>query len=88
MTAVYVHVRRRENNIRRNKMFRDRDNPLDYLADADIARKYRLSRPMILELCGMFQNQLARSLKCPIHSLSHYKYGSPKIICDWELSTG
>ncbi|VDI67347.1 Hypothetical predicted protein, partial [Mytilus galloprovincialis] len=54
---------RRENNIRRNRVFRDRDNPLDYLDDADIVRKYRLSRPMILELCGMFQNQLARPTK-------------------------
>ncbi|XP_071160779.1 putative nuclease HARBI1 [Mytilus edulis] len=63
MAAVYVHVRRRENNIRRNRVFRDRDNPLDYLDDDDIVRKYRLSRPMILELCGMFQNQLARPTK-------------------------
>ena len=44
MAAVYVHMRRRANNIRRNRVFRDRDNPLDYLDDEEIIRKYRLSK--------------------------------------------
>ena len=41
-------------------MFRDRDNPLDYLDDVDIIRKYRLSRPLIVELCRMFHDDLQR----------------------------
>ena len=36
MAAVYVHLRRRRNNIRRNRILRDYDNPLDYLDDHDI----------------------------------------------------
>ena len=42
-------------------MFRDRDNPLDYLDDMDIIRKYILSRPLITNLCRMFQRDLQRS---------------------------
>ena len=42
-------------------MFRDRDNPLDYLDDTDIIRKYILSRPLITNLCRMFQRDLQRS---------------------------
>ena len=41
-------------------MSRDRGNPLDYTDDADIISKYRLSRPLILNLCQMFQNYLQR----------------------------
>jgi hypothetical protein len=38
----------------------DYDNPLDYLDDHDIIRKYRLSRPLILDLCRMFEIDLQR----------------------------
>ena len=47
MAAVYVHVRRRANNIRKNREFLNRDN-LRLFDDADVVGKYRLSRPMIL----------------------------------------
>jgi hypothetical protein len=56
----YVFLRRRRQNIRRNRVFRDRDNPMDYTDDADIISKYMLSRPLILNLCQMFQNDLQR----------------------------
>ena len=59
MAAIFMQLRRRQ-NIRRNRLLRDYDNPLDYLDDFDIVRKYRLSRPMILNLCNMFQNDLQR----------------------------
>jgi hypothetical protein len=38
----------------------DYDNPLDYLDDHDIIRKYRLSRPLKLDLCRMFEIELQR----------------------------
>ena len=60
MAAVYLRLRGRAHNIRR-KVFRDRENPLDYLDDTDIIRKYRLSRPLITNLCRMFQRDLQRS---------------------------
>jgi len=59
MTAVYMHIRRRQ-NIRRERLLRDYANSLDYLHDDDIIRRYRLSRPMILNLCRMFENDLQR----------------------------
>ena len=60
MAAVYLRLRRRAGNVRRNRIFRDRDNPLDYLDDVEIIHKYRLSRPLIITLCRMFQNYLHR----------------------------
>lgn len=60
MAAVYMHIRQRAENVRRNRVFRDRNNPLDYMDDDQIVRRYRLSRPLILELCRMFENDLAR----------------------------
>ncbi|CAC5421210.1 HARBI1 [Mytilus coruscus] len=51
-------MRRRHQNIRRNRLLRDYDNPLDYLDDFDIIRRYRLSRPMIIDLCRRFDNDL------------------------------
>jgi hypothetical protein len=50
MAAIYAFLRRRRQNIRRNRVFRDRDNPLDYTDDADIISKYRLSRPSATKL--------------------------------------
>jgi hypothetical protein len=49
--SIYVFLRRRRQNIRRSRVFRDRDNPLDYTDDADIISEYMLSRPLILNLC-------------------------------------
>ena len=58
MAAVYLRLRRRAGNIRRNRIFKDRDNLLD---DVEIIRKYRLSRPLIITLYRMFQHDLQRS---------------------------
>ena len=60
MAVVYLRLRRREGNIRRNRIFTDRDNPLDYLDEVEIICKYRLSRLLITTLCRMFQNDLQR----------------------------
>ncbi|CAC5408904.1 HARBI1 [Mytilus coruscus] len=38
MAAAYIFLRRRQQNIRRNRLLRDYDNPLDYLDDIDIIR--------------------------------------------------
>jgi hypothetical protein len=65
MAAIYVFLRRRRQNIRRNRVSRDSGNPLDYIDDADIISKYRLSRPLILNLCQMFQNYLQRPTMRP-----------------------
>ena len=51
---------RRGQTIRRERLLRDYDNPLDYLHDDAIVRKHRFSRPMILNLCRMLENDLQR----------------------------
>lgn len=42
--AYYNYIRRRNPNLHRERIFRDIDNPLDYLDDTDIICKYRLPR--------------------------------------------
>ncbi|XP_062579744.1 putative nuclease HARBI1 [Saccostrea cucullata] len=58
--AAPMLLARRNRRIRREILFRDIDNPLDYLDDDAIIRRYRLSRPIIHDLCEQFQNELQR----------------------------
>ncbi|CAC5405578.1 unnamed protein product [Mytilus coruscus] len=60
MAAVYMHIRQRAENVRRDRVYRERNNTLDYMDDEKIVCRYKLSRPLILELCRMFQNDPAR----------------------------
>ena len=48
--AVFLHVRNNHQNIRRNRIFRDRLHPLDAYNDDEIIRRYRLSRELIINL--------------------------------------
>jgi hypothetical protein len=45
---------------RRDRLFRDRDNPFDYETDESIVNKYRLPRPLIAQLCQQFEHELRR----------------------------
>ena len=45
--------------LRRERVFRDRLHPLDCYNDEEIVRKYRLSRPLILELIDRLDEDLA-----------------------------
>ena len=49
---MFLHIRDNQNyaNIRRNRIFRDRLNPLDAYNDAEIIARYRLSRELIIAL--------------------------------------
>lgn len=51
-------LRRRQ--FRRERVFRDRNNPLDYMDDEDIIQRYRLSRPVVLELYELLNYDLER----------------------------
>lgn len=53
---VLMHIAHRN----RERIFRDIDNPLDYLNDDAVVSKYRLSRPLIINLCNMFGDRLQR----------------------------
>jgi hypothetical protein len=52
-----------EHQLRRERVFRDRANPLDYLCDAEIKERYRLPRPFILNLIDMLADDLQRTTK-------------------------
>ena len=58
--AALLLLPRRNQRARRNRVFRDIDNPLDYLDDESIVKRYRLSRPIIHDLCEQFQDTLQR----------------------------
>ena len=48
----------RRNNLRRDRIFRDRLHPLDAYNDIDLVRRYRLSRHVILELHDLIDAEL------------------------------
>ena len=53
--ALLLYAQRQ---LRRERVFRDRQNPLDFMDDVDIRCKYRLPRNMIVDLCGVVQNRI------------------------------
>lgn len=59
MAAVlwFFQLRRRR---RRDRIFRDRDKPLDYETEEAIVSKYRLPRHIIIQLCQQFEHELQR----------------------------
>lgn len=56
--AAYILVLRRA--LRRERIFRDRNNPLDFLSDEELFRNYRFSRRGILHLVDLFGAPLRR----------------------------
>jgi hypothetical protein len=57
--AVFLNVRNhQQQNIRRNRVFRDRLHPLDAYNDTEIIARYRLSRPLILNLYNQISNEI------------------------------
>ena len=83
--AYVLWVNRHKGLRRREMIFRDRENPLDYESYDCIVRKYRLSRPLIVSLCQMFllnlQRPALRSSAFPVSlqimvALRYYATGS------------
>ncbi|XP_062592632.1 putative nuclease HARBI1 [Saccostrea cucullata] len=60
MAAAYILAQNRR-NLRRQRIFRDRNNPLDYMPDADIIDRFRLQRHFILRLCAELNANLAHA---------------------------
>ncbi|XP_062587653.1 putative nuclease HARBI1 [Saccostrea cucullata] len=60
MAAAYILAQNRR-NLRRQRIFRDRNNPLDYMPDADIIDRFRLPRHLILRLCAELNANLAHA---------------------------
>jgi hypothetical protein len=57
--AAAMMLRRRAQR-KRERIFRDFTNPLDYLDKDAILSKYRLSRPLIFSLCNIVSDRLQR----------------------------
>ena len=77
--AMFIHIRnirQHQNNIRRNRIFRDRLNPLDAYNDIEIIRRYRLSRQLILDL----YDQIGLELE-PLTHRNHSIPGMLQIFC-------
>ncbi|XP_056017405.1 putative nuclease HARBI1 [Ostrea edulis] len=47
--------------LRRERVFRDRANPLDYLQDVEVVERYRLPRPFIFQLMDVIAEDLRRT---------------------------
>lgn len=56
--CYYHRLLRRDRYLRRERVFRDIANPVDYLDDTDIICKYRLPRYIITNLCRQFDGDL------------------------------
>lgn len=61
--AAYVCIQTRK-TIRRARILRDYDNPLDYLDDESIVSKDRLTHPLIQNLRATLQNDLQLTTMC------------------------
>ena len=64
-------IDREDSNFRRQRIFIDRTNPLDYLREEDIIQKYRLNRVAIFYLIDSLKDYLdpptRRSHAIPVH---------------------
>jgi len=58
--AVFIMIRDHQDrlNLRRNRIFRDRLHPLDTYDDIELIRRYRLSRPLIIELFDHIRDEI------------------------------
>ena len=77
--AVFLHLQEEErhnNLIRRNRIFRDRLNPLDAYDDLEIKLRYRLTREMIMDLYDMIGAELE-----PATMRNHAIPGMLQIFC-------
>ncbi|XP_060594735.1 putative nuclease HARBI1 [Ruditapes philippinarum] len=66
MAALLLAValeRRRRGTIPQVRVFRDRENPLDFMDDVDLIKKYRMNRNAIYDLCEALNNDLSRPTK-------------------------
>lgn len=63
MAEYIVVLRRRRNHLRRNRVFRDRNHPLELYDDAEIVRKFRFDRQSILELTDSVSDRLQYPLQ-------------------------
>ncbi|XP_062600928.1 putative nuclease HARBI1 [Saccostrea cucullata] len=59
MAALLLSIAR-DRSLRRQRVFRDRTNPLEYYSDIELIQRYRFPRATIVEFVNMVQNRLER----------------------------
>ena len=76
MAALFIFDELQRRDLRKQRVFRDRRNPLDYLTDGEIRERYRLSRLYLLKLVQLvscaFEKPIQRSK--PISPTFQVKY--------------
>jgi hypothetical protein len=60
MAAAYFIMFHTDRALRRERVFRDRNNPLETMHDVDLIARYRFPRRDILEMTNAVQDQLER----------------------------
>ena len=69
MAALFIFDELQRSDIRKQRVFRDRRNALDYLTDGEIRERYRL--PHLL--------QLVELLSCDLEKPTHLTHHSSKV---------
>ena len=82
MAALILRRHRQKRQIRRNRIFRDRTNPLDVYDDVELFTKFRFRRADILEIT----HELKKHIQHPnrtgaLACLLFYKWHLPQDIC-------
>ena len=74
MAALFIFDELQRSDIRKQRVFRDRRNPLDYLTDGEIRERYRL--PHLLQLVELLSCDLEKpTLRSqPISPIIQVKY--------------
>ena len=62
--------------LRRDRVFRDRLNPLDVYDDVDILRRYRFTRPVLLEVIDLLEDDIS-----PFTRRSHAVPATLQVCC-------
>ena len=58
MAAFMASLEQEERKERRPRIFRDRNNPIDYMADIELIERYRMPRIKILEVVDLVRKDI------------------------------
>ena len=72
-----------QRSLRRQRVFRDRLNSLDILDDVDLIKRYRLTRPLIVDLVHLLEPQIASPT-----NRSHTVPASIQVLCALRYYAG
>ena len=68
------------------RIFRDRQNPLDFMEDTEFLEKYRLNREVTFLLCNRLKGRPKRPKKRPQSLSVSLQMCCITVLCNWEFS--